>query len=245
MNTRSSRWCGLAFAAWCLLAPVHAQAQAPTERPGRLHNVVHLTASATVEAQQDWLRMSLAVTREGAQPTAVQEQLKKALESALPQARALAQAGQMQVRSGAFSVTPHYGREGKITGWQGSAELVLEGRDFARIGQAAAQLELLTVQHLEFSLSQETKEKLQSQAQAQALARFQSQATEISKGLGFSSYSLLELTVGNADGIVMPRQQTMRFAAMSAPAAAPASPMSLEAGLSKLTVEVSGSVQLR
>jgi hypothetical protein len=61
----------------------------------------------------------------------VQNQLKVVLDAALAEARKTAAPGQMDVRTGNFSLYPRYGRDGKISGWQGSAELVLEGRDFA------------------------------------------------------------------------------------------------------------------
>ena len=53
--------------------------------------------------------------------------------------RPLAQPGQLEVRTGNFNLYPQHNREGRITGWQGTAELVLEGRDFALIGATARQ----------------------------------------------------------------------------------------------------------
>ena len=93
-------------------------------------NVLQLSASGTVEVQQDLLSLSLTTTREGADASAVQSQLKAALDAALAEARKTAQPGQMDVRTGNFGLYPRYGRDGKISGWNGTAELVLEGRDF-------------------------------------------------------------------------------------------------------------------
>jgi predicted secreted protein len=67
-------------------------------------NVVQLSASGTVEVPQDMLTMSLTTTREGADSNAVQAQLKAALETALAEARKTALAGQMDVRTGNFSL---------------------------------------------------------------------------------------------------------------------------------------------
>ena len=51
------------------------------------------------------------------------------LEQALQKARAAAKPGEVEVSTGAFNVTPRYGRDGVVQGWQGTAELLLQGRD--------------------------------------------------------------------------------------------------------------------
>eukprot|EP01036_Dinobryon_divergens_P012629 gene12629-17028_t len=86
-------------------------------------NVVQLSASAAADVQQDVLSMSLSTTRDGSDAALVQSQLKVALESALLEARKAAQPGQLEVRTGQFNLYPRQNREGKYTGWQGTAEL--------------------------------------------------------------------------------------------------------------------------
>lgn len=56
-----------------------------------------------------------------------------------------AQSGQMDVRTGPFGLYPRYGKDGKINGWQGRAELVLEGRDFARITATAGKIQTMAI----------------------------------------------------------------------------------------------------
>lgn len=102
----------------------HAQPFAQPE------NVLQLSASGSVEVPQDLLTMTLSTTREGQDPAVVQGQLKVALDAALTEARKSAQAGQLDVRTGNFSLYPRYSQQGRIGSWQGTAELVLEGRDF-------------------------------------------------------------------------------------------------------------------
>jgi predicted secreted protein len=38
-----------------------------------------------------------------------------------------AQGRQMELSTGNFSISPRYGNNGKIEGWQGQAEIVLQG----------------------------------------------------------------------------------------------------------------------
>lgn len=205
-------------------------------------NVLQLSASGTVEVAQDLLSLSLATTREGTDAGAVQAQLKSALDAALSEARKTAEAGQMDVRTGAFSVYPRYSTPGKITGWRGSAELVLEGRDFARITQAAARVTSMTINSVGFGLSREQRAKVESDAQRIAIDGFKAKAQELARGFGFSAYTLREVNVSSNDFGPVPR---MRMTAAAAPMSSEAAPLPVEAGKASVTVMVSGSVQLR
>lgn len=229
----------IAAAAWVTAATgAHAQTL-PAAAP---QNVLQLTASGTVEVQQDLLTMSLATTREGADAAAVQTQLKVALDAALTEARGAVQPGQLEVRTGHFGLSPRYTRDGKISGWSGSAELVLEGRDFARIARTAARIQTLTVGGVSFALSREQRARVEREAQGFAIDSFKAKAADLAKGFGFSSYSLREVSVSSNDQGMIPRPRMM-----AAPMAAGAveSSVPIEAGKSAVVVTVSGSVQLR
>lgn len=205
-------------------------------------NQVQLSASASVEVQQDLLTLSLSVTREGVDPTALQAQLRQALESALAVAKPLAQSGAMEVRTGQFSLQPRYGRDGKISAWSGSAELVLEGRDFARIGSTAGKVQTLVINNASFSLSRDARAKAEAEVQSSAIERFKLRAADIAKGFGFAGYSLRDIAVSASDAGFMPRPRMAVFAAKAMEADAP---VPMEAGKTAVTVTVSGSVQLR
>ena len=208
-----------------------------------MQNQVQLSASASVEVQQDLLTLTLAVTREGADPAALQSQLRQALETALAVAKPHAQSGAMDVRTGQFSLQPRYNRDGKISAWSGSTELVLEGRDFARIGSTAGKVQTLVISSGSFSLSREARAKAEADVQASAIDRFKQRATEIAKGFGFTSYSLRDISVSASDAGFMPRPRMLAMAAKSSMEADTAVPM--EAGKTAVTVSVSGNVQLK
>ncbi|MGE0350039.1 SIMPL domain-containing protein [Hydrogenophaga sp.] len=206
-------------------------------------NVVNIAASGFLEVPQDWLSMRLNTTREGGDAVTVQNQLKQALDAALTVARSSARPQQLEVRTGQFSLYPRYGSNGKINGWQGSTELVLEGRDFALISTTAGKIQTLTMSGISFSLSREARQKLESDVQALAIERFKARADEVSKGFGFSDYSLREVSVSSADQDVRPYQP--RAMAMEAKAAMSDAPVPIEAGKSMVNVTVSGSIQLK
>jgi len=204
-------------------------------------NVLQLSASGTVDVQQDLLVMSLNTVREGPDATTVQNQLKVVLDTALAEARKTAAPGQMDVRTGNFSLYPRHGRDGKISGWQGSAELVLEGRDFARITAAAGKIPGMTLGNVGFGLSRERRALVEADAQKQAIDRFKAKAGELAAGFGFTGYTLREVSVNaNDPGFARPR-----MLAMEAKAAAADMPVPVEAGKSTVMVTVSGSVQLK
>jgi len=204
-------------------------------------NVLQLTASGAVEVQQDLLSMTLTTTRDANDAATVQSQLKAAVDAALAEAKKNAQPGQLDVRTGNFSLSPRYTREGKINGWQGSAEMVLEGRDFPRITQTAGRITTLNVGNVGFALSREQRAKSETEAQTIAIENFKQKATELAKGFGFAGYTLREVSVNaNDSGPIRPRAM-----AASAKSFSPDAPVPVEAGKTSVVVNVSGSVQLK
>ena len=207
-----------------------------------LLNVVQLSANGSIEAQQDLLSITLNTTRDGTDAGAVQSQLKAIVDAALTEAKKAAEPGQLDVRTGNFSLYPRYGRDGKPIGWQGSAEVILEGRDFARISGTAGKIQALTVGSVGFGLSRTQRAKVEGDAQNIAIEQFKARATEIARGFGFNSYTLREVNVNTNDQGFTPRPRMMAAEAKSAMADAP---VPVEAGKTVVMVTVSGSVQLK
>lgn len=202
--------------------------------------VVALTASASVEVTRDLMAVTLSATREGTDASTVQSALKQALDAALLEARAAARTGQIDVRIGNFSMNPRYSPKGQLNGWQGTAELVIEGRDLTGIGQLAGRIQSMTIARVAQGLSREQREKAESGVTAQAIARYRAQAAEVTKQFGYASYSVREVSVnGNEQG--GPEPMMMRAKVFAAAADAP---LPVEAGQTSVTVTVSGTVQM-
>ena len=207
-----------------------------------LQNVAQLSASGTVEVQQDLLMIAMNTSASGADANLVQTQLKQALDAALAIARPAVLPGQLDLRTGNFSLYPRYGKDGKINGWQGTTELVLEGRDFTRITTTAGKIQSLTMGNVSFALSREQRTKVEAEAQTLAIDRFKAKALEVSKSFGFSSYTLREVSINANDQSFQPRPRAM---AVQAKSEMSDSPVSVEAGKSTVLVNVNGSVQMR
>lgn len=205
-------------------------------------NIIQLTANGVIEVQQDLMTVTLSTLREGSDANAVQTQLKQAVNAALLEAKPLEKAGAMEVRTGNFSLTPRWGRDGKSSGWQGQAEMVLEGQDFARITAVAGKVQTLTVNQLSFGLSRAQREKAERDAQALAIDGFKSRAREIAGGFGFSGFTLREVSVQANDQGGGPRPRMMTMEARAAPSGAP---VPVDAGNASIVVTVTGTVQLK
>jgi len=93
-----------------------------------------------------------------------------------------------------------------------------------------------------FGLSREQRARVEGEAQAQAIERFKGKAAELAKAFGFSGYTLREVSVNASEPGFTPR---MRMAAQDAAVASKESAVPVEPGKSAVTVNVSGSVQLR
>jgi predicted secreted protein len=224
----------LAVVLLSLAAPATAQTLPPPA------HVVNLTSSASVEVTKDLLHITFTATREGADAQSVQAALKQALDAALAEAKRVQKPGQIDVRTGNFSLYPrHAPKGGAITGWQGTAELVAEGRDMTGIAQLAGRIQSMSIARVGQSLSREAREKVEGEVSAQVIARFRAQAVEMARAFGYAGYTLREVTVGTNEP--PPNMPVMRMQAM---AKAEDAALPVEAGQGIVSATVSGSVTL-
>jgi predicted secreted protein len=203
--------------------------------------VVSLSASASVEVTKDLLNVALSVTKDGQDAAGVQSQLKQALDAALAEAKKAARPGQLEVQTGNFSLYPRYAPKGGITGWQGSAELVIEGRDMPAIGQLTGRITTMSIARVGYGLSRELREKVEGDVAAQAITRYRAKAAEVAKQFGFSGYTIREVNVNTGEPVLYAAAPMMRAKTMSASAD---ESLPIEAGKGTVTVTVNGSVQM-
>lgn len=211
--------------------------------------VVNLSSSATAEVAHDLIYLTLSTTREGTDAGKVQSELTQALDAALAVVRPLAKPGQIDLRVGGFSLFPRYGDTkadknsgaGAITGWRGSVELAIEGRDIAAISQLAGRISTLTISNVGYGTSLALREQTESTLSNDAIARFRARAADYAKQFGYSSYAIREVTVGADDArpTVRPFLRVLQQGTSAAPAG-----LAVEAGTGTVTVSVSGTVQL-
>jgi len=238
-TTRTLHRATLALAAALGAGSAAAQVQPPPS------GVLNLTTTASVEVTKDVLSVVFNATREGNDAQAVQSALKQALDAALAEAKKIAKPGQVEVQTGNFSLYPRYGnpRNGQptITGWQGTAELMVQGKDTTSIAQLTGRVGTMNIARVGYSLSKEAREKVEAEVVAQAIANWRAKAQQMAQQFGYGGYTVREVNVAtNEQGggpvpMVMSRIRTVNAEAEALPT---------EAGKGDVTATVSGSAQM-
>jgi predicted secreted protein len=231
------------------LVLIHGSAAAQTLAPPA--GVLSLTTNASVEVPKDVLSVAFSVTREGADAQAVQSAVKQALDAALVEARKIAKPGQVELQSGNFSLYPRYtnpnpksnpGGPPVISGWQGSAELLVQGKDIAAIAQLTGRVQTMTIARVGYTLSKEAREKVEAEVTAQAIARWRAKAASMAQQFGYSGYTVREVNVSTNEPGGGPQPMVMMSRAKSSMGADESLPT--EAGKGEVSATVSGSAQM-
>ena len=226
-----------------VVASLASAVRAETPPP---QGVLGLTANATIEVPKDLLAVTFSTTRDGTDANAVQAQLKQALDAALAEAKKAARPGQVDVQTGNFSLYPRYAsptgsnRAPSITGWQGSAELIVEGRDMAAIGQLTGRITTMTIARVAYRLSREASQRVEADIAAEAVAAFRAKATSYAKLFGYAGYAVREVSIVTGDAQPGPAPM-MRMQASASPAEA----LSVEPGKAAVTATVNGTIQMK
>jgi predicted secreted protein len=178
----------------------------------------------------------VGISAEDSDPAALADRINREMAWGLEQARA---ESRVKPRSGGYSTHPVHDEDGRIRRWRASQQLVLEGGDSAAmtalVGRLQARLQLVS---FDFSVSEERRRKVQEELVSEALAAFRARAALVARGLGASGYALDDVSVETGSpGYPMPRMRMEMAAADMAPPA-------VEAGTSRVSVTVQGSVVL-
>jgi predicted secreted protein len=237
----------IAPVSWLAAALLAFTSAAPRAAEAPPAGVLVLHASASMEVANDVLGVTLAATRDGSDATAVQSALKQALDAALVEARKAARPnGQLEVHTGNFSLYPRYTNKGQMSGWQGTAELVVEGKDLPAITQLTGRINALpgalTVSRVGYRLSKEQREKVEADVTAQAIERYRARAADYAKQFGYGGYVIREVNVSSNEPPGYAPLPMLRAKAMAASAD---EALPVEPGKGSVSVTVSGSVQMK
>ncbi|HTH58666.1 MAG TPA: SIMPL domain-containing protein [Paraburkholderia sp.] len=224
---------GLSFAPCAALA----QSDAPPQPAG----VLSLSAQASTDVAQDVVTITLFYEQEASDPSSLTNTLNQRSDAALQRARGV---NGVTARSGQFSVFPSTDRDGRISAWRGRTEVVLESHDFAAASKLAGDLStVMQVGNVQFSLSPQAQRSAEQKLTREAIASFRDEAEAGARAFGYSSYTIREVNIGHSG--VPPRPIMMMSARAMSADTKMAAPLSLEGGTSTVTVNVSGSVQMR
>jgi len=229
----------LAVAAPLAFAPRAALAQDSTQpQPA---GVLSLSAQASADVPQDIVTITLFYEQQAADPATLTSTLNQRADAVLQRAKRVSG---VSARSGQFTVFPSTDRDGRISGWRGRTEVVLESRDFAAASKLAGDLaSIMQVGNVQFSLSPQAERAAEQKLTGDAIASFREQAAAGARAFGYGGYTIREVNIGHSG--VPPRPVMMMSARAMSADAKMAAPLSLEGGTSTVTVNVSGSVQMK
>lgn len=201
--------------------------------------VLSLSAQASAEVPQDVVDITLFYEQEAKDAASLTDALNRRTAAALKQAKGVTG---VSAHTGAFAIYPSTDRDGRISAWRGRTEVVLESRDFATASALAGQLNsTMQVGGVEFSLSPEAQRAAAEKLTGEAIASFRRQAESAAHAFGYGGYTIRDVNIGRE---APPRPfMAMRTMAAAAPAAEMQS-VPIEAGKARVSVSVSGSVQM-
>jgi len=200
--------------------------------------LVELSAEASRPAVNDMVRASVYSELSGKSPAELAQRINADIADALKLIHA--KAG-VSVKSGQQSTYPVYGQSQKIDGWRMRSELILESKDQSSISELLGKLQQMRLAVGDVSLmpSPETRHVVEDEATREAIRAFQSRAAVIAEQLG-KSWKIKQLNVQQGGSMPMPVVRASRAVMM----AAEATPAPIEAGVSLVTTNVSGQIEL-
>ncbi|HSC79879.1 MAG TPA: SIMPL domain-containing protein [Chitinolyticbacter sp.] len=223
------------------LAAVSAQAE-PLN-----YNVVNLEAGAQRAVDNDLAFATLFVEVNDSDPSRLAGKVNRTLAAAL---KLVKQQGLVKSEGTGYSTYPVYSsKTNKQDGWRGRGELRLSSRDFETLSKLLGQLQqplegglALQLASVHYGVSDETRDKLENELIEESLKAFRQRADLISRSMAAKTWRTVNVNVNTQSFVPppMPKAAMMRMEAADAGAA----PAPLEGGDSKLSVTVSGSIQV-
>lgn len=212
-------------------APVQAKEKTATPP------VATLSASSSVEVEQDVVQVVLAAQETGDSQSKVSGALNKKLDSVMKQAK---QQKDIQAKSGAYRVWPTTNQDGKVAQWRGYAEIILESKDFEATSELAAKLsDRMPIDGISFSVSSEVQQAEEQSLLESAVKSFEARAQALTDALGFASYKIKQVDLGGSGNQLFSPMPKMLMAASADSAPAP-----IEGGKQNISVSIQGEIYL-
>ncbi len=201
------------------------------------YNQIHFQVERSQPVDNDRMRATLSVTAEDDDPARLADHINRTMGWALKTSKALSK---IEVHTGGYRTYPVYNKE-KIQRWRGTQELILQGTDFAALGNLIGQLqERLQVTSVDFSVSPTRRAATEDELIVQALDAFKRRAELVRRNLAAKGYRIVDVSINTGGGQLVPVM--MRATSLESKSLAPPA---LEAGTSTLSVSVSGVIELQ
>nr|WP_218921022.1 SIMPL domain-containing protein [Acinetobacter larvae] len=206
------------------------------------YNVVNIQAEAARQVSNDEMHATLYIEKNHKQPAELSNQINQLMNQAMTLAKKYPQ---VKVKTGSQNTYPIYDNDNrKLREWRGRAEVKIESTDFKAASQLINELQQnFQTQSINFSVSDAQRSKIENELMIEASKSFQQRAQMLAQAWNKAGYSLVTLNV-NTNNAYYPQPRMMaamaKFEAADAGAA-----QDVSAGESKITVNASGSIQLK
>ncbi len=218
------------------------QALVEVDGPNRTPELT-LRAQASVAVLQDTVTMSFARNVQGKSAPEVNQLLAQSIDQAR---RLVVDGSPVKASSGPYRVTPTFGKDGKISGWQGHAELTLVSSDFPAMAALSTKMaEQLELANVYFSLSDQARQTAEARLLDQVASAFRDRAQRAASAFGFTRYTVKRIDLGGSGAVPQPAAaMMMRAAAAPSPDSAPRVDVPLVPDQVSVSISVSGTVYL-
>ena len=201
------------------------------------YNQISLNASASQNVTNDVLTARLVVQENGAKPSQLSQRVNKRMTKILQLAKP---SSDVKTQTTNYNTQPMY-KNSKIIGWQVTQQLSLTSENIEQLTTLLAKLnELANIQSMTFSISDSLREQIRQSLTKAAIKKFRNKAQMFTEEFDKTTYQLIHASVDTNSNHYRPQPMMMEKMAMADFASAPA----VSSGTNKITVTVSGSIEL-
>lgn len=207
-----------------------------------LYNVFSLSSAASAEVDNDLMTATLVVRKEDKDPAILAEKVNSTMNWAVNVLRPYAT---LKTKTRDYQTHPRYdsSQSRRLIGWRASQTMQIETDDFEAAGKAIQALQQkLQVQGIRLSAKPETRAAASDALINEALTSFKDRARLVQRNMGATEFKVLNVDIQTEQGAVARYEsdgymtEMVRSAAMAEPA--------IEAGTSRVSVQVRGRIQL-
>lgn len=211
------------------------------------HTALNISATETVEVEQDLLVASLRIQREAKTSREVQEHINKAMTVALDKIKAVKS---VKVETGQYYVHPDYryikkpdgDNEQVLDQWRGSQTVTVKGKEAADVLALAGSLQDMgfMMNGLNYQLSPEKYEEVRDGLMEVTIKKLSDRAQRVGKALGKNKVDLVEINVDAMQNSPRPVMyaRAAKMEMMAADSGAMAAPVA-ESGETSVSMSVS------
>jgi len=213
-------------------------ASALAGEPAKTYDQIQLSATASMEVDNDTLTAQLYAQQEGSDLPSLADEVNQRITQAV---RWIKQVDGIQLQTQGYQTYPTYHQQ-RVTGWRVRQTLRIRSQDASKLSQLLSELQSsLALESLQYSVSPEHRAAAEEKLIGEAITSFQQRAAQVTQHLGRSNYRLVEMQINTSGQPVKPLRVRASMMAMEASVAPP----SLEAGSQTIQVDVSGSIEMQ